>query len=221
MVYQLDKDIKFPDPSLADPDGLLAIGGDLTEQRLILAYQSGIFPWYDEDSPILWYAPIERFVIYPEKLKVSKSLKQILKSNKFSVTADRCFSEVIQHCAQAPRKDQNGTWIIPEMQTAYCRLHESGYAHSIEVWQEEELVGGLYGVKVGKVFCGESMFTKVSNASKIALYYLAMEYDLEMIDCQIESEHLKKMGGEIIDQKHYLKYINRYQIKPNDFQRAL
>lgn len=221
MVYLLDNDIKFPDTSLADPDGLLAIGGDLTQQRLILSYQSGIFPWYDEDSPILWYAPIERFVIYPEKLKVSKSLKQILKSSKFSVTTDRCFSEVIQNCAQAPRKDQNGTWIIPEMQAAYCRLHESGYAHSIEVWEKEKLVGGLYGVQVGKVFCGESMFAKASNASKVALYYLAMEYGLEMIDCQIESEHLKKMGGEVINQKQYLKHLNRNQIKPNDFQRAL
>src|SRR5690606_16523414 len=143
MVYLLDNNINFPDPSLADPDGLLAVGGDLTEQRLILAYQNGIFPWYDEDSPILWYAPIERFVIYPEKLNVSKSLKQVLKSNKFSVTYDTCFSQVIEHCAKIHRKDQDGTWIIPEMRTAYEALHQSGYAHSIEVWEDQKLVGGL------------------------------------------------------------------------------
>lgn len=221
MVYLLDDNINFPDPSLADPDGLLAIGGDLSVPRLILAYQNGIFPWYDEDSPILWYAPIERFVIYPDKFKVSKSLKQTLKSNKFTVTYDSCFSEVIENCAQVFRKDQDGTWIIPEMRVAYCSLHELGYAHSIEVWEKEELVGGLYGIQVRKLFCGESMFTKVSNASKVALYFLAKEFGIEMIDCQIESEHLKTMGGELISQKQYLKHINRYQIKPNDFQRTL
>ena len=212
MYYLLDEnELVFPHPSLADEDGLLAVGGDLSIERLLLAYENGIFPWYNEDSPILWYAPLERFVLSPAKIRISKSLKQVLRSNKFQVTIDKDFSSVIKNCAVISRKDQDGTWIVSDMQEAYNRLHKAGYAHSIEVWQGEELVGGLYGVQVGKVFCGESMFSKVSNASKIALVHLAKNFGLSLIDCQIPSDHLRKMGAELIPQEEYLSVLHAQQ----------
>ena len=219
MPYLLDENrLVFPHPSLADEDGLLAIGGDLTIDRLMLAYENGIFPWYNDDSPILWYAPLERFVLRPSELKVSKSLKQIMKSNRFQVSFNRDFKAVIQNCAGIPRKDQDGTWIVADMQEAYLQLHREGYAHSLEVWQDDILVGGLYGVKVGNVFCGESMFSKVSNASKVALYHLAKNFGLALIDCQIPSDHLRKMGAEMISQQEYLSILNEQEILPYDFQ---
>jgi len=222
MPYLLDeKELVFPHPSLADEDGLLAVGGDLQIDRLMLAYENGIFPWYNEESPILWYAPLERFVLFPKKLKVSKSLRQILKSNRFKITLDESFEQVILNCANMPRKDQDGTWIVADMQNAYTQLHQAGYAHSIEVWMEGELIGGLYGVQVGKVFCGESMFSKVSNASKVALVYLATNFDFSLIDCQIPSEHLRKMGAQIITQKDYLTILQTQDAIPYDFQRTL
>jgi leucyl/phenylalanyl-tRNA--protein transferase len=221
MYYLLDEnELVFPHPSLADEDGLLAVGGDLSIERLLLAYENGIFPWYNEDSPILWYAPLERFVLSPAKIRISKSLKQVLRSNKFQVTIDKDFSSVIKNCAVISRKDQDGTWIVSDMQEAYNRLHKAGYAHSIEVWQGEELVGGLYGVQVGKVFCGESMFSKVSNASKIALVHLAKNFGLSLIDCQIPSDHLRKMGAELIPQEEYLSILHAQQSLPYDFQRT-
>lgn len=220
MVYLLDeKELVFPHPSLADEDGLLAVGGDLSIDRLMLAYENGIFPWYNEDSPILWYAPLERFVLSPPKMKISKSLQQVLKTGKFEVTYDRNFPEVIRCCADISRKDQDGTWIVADMQEAYIELHRSGYAHSIEVWENNLLVGGLYGVQVGKVFCGESMFSKASNASKIALVFLAKNFGLELIDCQIPSEHLAKLGAEIIPQKDYLLILKNQETRPYEFQR--
>ena len=221
MYYLLDEnELVFPHPSLADEDGLLAVGGDLSIERLLLAYENGIFPWYNEDSPILWYAPLERFVLSPAKIRISKSLKQVLRSNKFQVTIDKDFSSVIKNCAVISRKDQDGTWIVSDMQEAYNRLHKAGYAHSIEVWQGEELVGGLYGVQIGKVFCGESMFSKVSNASKIALVHLAKNFGLSLIDCQIPSDHLKKIGAELIPQEEYLSIVHAQQSLPYDFQRT-
>ena len=221
MYYLLDEnELVFPHPSLADEDGLLAVGGDLSIERLLLAYENGIFPWYNEDSPILWYAPLERFVLSPAKIRISKSLKQVLRSNKFQVTIDKDFSSVIKNCAVISRKDQDGTWIVSDMQEAYNRLHKAGYAHSVEVWQGEELVGGLYGVQIGKVFCGESMFSKVSNASKVALVYLATNFGLSLIDCQIPSDHLKKIGAELIPQEEYLSVLHAQQSLPYDFQRT-
>lgn len=221
MYYLLDEnELVFPHPSLADEDGLLAVGGDLSIERLLLAYENGIFPWYNEDSPILWYAPLERFVLSPAKIRISKSLKQVLRSNKFQVTIDKDFSSVIKNCAVISRKDQDGTWIVSDMQEAYNRLHKAGYAHSVEVWQGEELVGGLYGVQVGKVFCGESMFSKVSNASKIALVHLAKNFGLSLVDCQIPSDHLRKMGAELIPQEEYLSILHAQQSLPYDFQRT-
>lgn len=222
MIYRLDeKQISFPHPSLADEDGLLAVGGDLSIDRLLLAYEYGIFPWYDEDTPILWYAPLERFVLYPEKIKISKSLQKTVSSGKFHISVDKAFADMIQACATIDRKDQQGTWIVDDMQQAYINLHKAGYAHSIEVWQDNNLVGGLYGVQVGRVFCGESMFSRVSDASKVTLVHLAQDFGLSMIDCQIPSEHLQRMGAELISQEKYLLDLAHQEIKPYGFQRTL
>lgn len=209
MVFRLPEDeIVFPNPELADEDGLLAIGGDLSAERLILAYQHGIFPWFSEDDPICWYSPHERCVIYPDRIKVSKSMKQPLKNGNFKVTANLAFDKVIANCAKTPRKDQPGTWITKEMQEAYKNLNQLGWAHSIEVWQDDHLVGGLYGIAIGKVFCGESMFSLVSNASKVALIFLCQQTDFELIDCQLPNDHLLSLGAEMIDRKAYMEVIN-------------
>ncbi|MGM1428009.1 leucyl/phenylalanyl-tRNA--protein transferase [Sphingobacterium lactis] len=222
MIFQLDEnELVFPHPSLADEDGLLAVGGDLRTERLLLAYENAIFPWYSEDTPILWYAPHDRFVLYPQRLKISKSMQQVLRCRKFRVSCDTAFDRVIQYCASVSRKDQDGTWIVDDMQQAYSKLHREGFAHSIEVWQGEELVGGLYGVQVGKVFCGESMFSLVSNASKVALIFLAQRFGLELIDCQIPSEHLERMGAETISQKEYLHILEQQENQPYALQAAL
>lgn len=208
MIFRLSEDyIQFPDPSFAEEDGLLAIGGDLSESRLRLAYQSGIFPWFSDDDPILWYAPHERCVIFPAKIKVSKSMKQLMRKNEFRVTMNKAFSEVILNCAQVSRKDQDGTWITGEMQSAYINLHNKGLAHSVEVWQQDELVGGLYGIKINEVFCGESMFSKSSNASKMALIWLCDHGNYKLIDCQVPNDHLISLGAEMISRKKYLEIL--------------
>lgn len=198
----------FPDPELAEEDGLLAVGGDLSTDRLLLAYQNGIFPWYSEDEPILWFSPHERFVLYPEELKISKSMKRILNSGMFKVTTDQSFEEVIAACSQMEREGQDGTWITADMQAAYVQLHQKGYAHSVEVWQNDDLVGGLYGVQIGRVFCGESMFSKVSNASKAALIYLCNSGLFSLIDCQVYTDHLASMGARMISRKEYVFTLN-------------
>ncbi len=220
MIYWLDdQDIHFPDPSLSQADGLLAIGGDLRTERLLEAYQQGIFPWYNEDSPILWYAPQERFVLFPQEFKLSKSLKKTIQSGKFEVKVDQDFAQVIRFCANMDRKDQDGTWIIQDMQEAYIRLHEAGFAHSVETWLNGELVGGLYGIQVGQVFCGESMFSKVSDASKVAFAYLVQELNFDLIDCQIHSNHLASLGARMIPQKQYFTILQAQKIEPDAFQR--
>ncbi|WP_316786124.1 leucyl/phenylalanyl-tRNA--protein transferase [Pedobacter frigiditerrae] len=208
MIFQLlDDELIFPDTALAEPDGLLAIGGDLSEERLFLAYQSGIFPWFSEGDPILWYAPHERCVIFPDKIKISKSMRKTLASDVFNVTENKAFEKVIEHCAKTPRIGQDGTWITHEMQQAYIKLHEKGLAHSVEVWQNNELVGGLYGVKINNVFCGESMFSLVSNASKTALIHLS-KMEFELIDCQLPNDHLMSLGAEMISREDYLKVLS-------------
>ncbi|SMC68539.1 leucyl/phenylalanyl-tRNA--protein transferase [Pedobacter africanus] len=208
MVFKLDDtEIVFPDPALADPDGLLAIGGDLRPERLMLAYNNGIFPWFSEGDPICWYAPRERCVIFPDRVVVSKSMSRLLKNNTFRVTYDQAFAAVISNCAQIGRKDQDGTWITGEMQKAYIELHRRGYAHSVEVWQEETLVGGLYGVHINQVFCGESMFSKASNASKYALISLCRQERFKMIDCQLPNDHLMSLGAEMIGSASYLNWL--------------
>jgi leucyl/phenylalanyl-tRNA--protein transferase len=208
MIFRLDERLLFPEPDLAEPDGLLAVGGDLSTQRLLLAYQNGIFPWYSDDSPILWYSPHERFVLYPQALKVSKSMRQVLRSGRFKVTSNTCFADVIKACSTAPREGQDGTWITNDMQAAYIKLHTEGYAHSIEVWEQNELVGGLYGIWIGAVFCGESMFSRVSNASKTALIHLCQSNKFQLMDCQVHTGHLESMGARMIPREEYIAVLH-------------
>ncbi len=208
MIFQLGEGLVFPPVHLAEEDGLLALGGDLRTERLIMAYKNGIFPWYGDESPILWYAPHERFVLFPDKVRISKTMKQIRKSGKFEITINKAFTEVIRACAVIERADQDGTWITNDMQHAYTQLHELGYAHSVEVWQRGQLVGGLYGVLINRVFCGESMFSKVSNASKLALIWLCENLDIDLIDCQVYTEHLESLGAEMITMEEYLSILN-------------
>ncbi|MBS1532075.1 MAG: leucyl/phenylalanyl-tRNA--protein transferase [Bacteroidetes bacterium] len=213
MIFRLDERLLFPDPALAEEDGLLAIGGDLSVGRLLLAYRNGIFPWYNEDTPILWYSPHERFVLFPGELKISKSMGQVLRSGKFRVTCNTCFEDVIEACSAAERKGQDGTWIIKEMKEAYIRLHREGHAHSVEVWEAGKLVGGLYGVEIGKIFCGESMFSKVSNASKAALIDLCQSGKYKLIDCQVHTEHLESMGARMITREEYMRILQNAEGK--------
>ena len=209
MIFQLDERILFPEPALAEEDGLLAIGGDLSTDRLLLAYASGIFPWYSDDDPILWFSPHERFVLFPGKLQISKSMRKVLRGDTFRITTNQCFGEVITACSAAPREGQDGTWITAEMKAAYIKLQKQVYAHSVEVWQGDRLVGGLYGVKVGRVFCGESMFSKVSNASKTALIWLCNTGLYGLIDCQVYTEHLASMGAEMISRQQYIGILHK------------
>lgn len=207
MIFRLTERLLFPDPELADEDGLLAVGGDLSTERLLLAYQNGIFPWYSDDTPILWYSPHERFVLFPDELKVSSSMRRVLNANRFKVTFDICFADVIEACSTVERKDQDGTWITDDMKAAYIQLHHEGHAHSIEIWQGDELVGGMYGVAVGDVFCGESMFSKVSNASKTAVITLCQNGKYKLLDCQVHSDHMESMGARMISRKEYMTML--------------
>lgn len=207
MIFQLDERIIFPNPALAEEDGLLAVGGDLSIERLLLAYNNGIFPWYSDDEPICWFAPHERCVIFPEKIIVSKSMQKIFRQNIFEIKMNTAFKEVIENCSSIYREGQGGTWITEEMKNAYLLLHEAGIAQSIEVWQNNKMVGGLYGLLINKVFCGESMFSKVSNASKAALIWLCKNGGHALIDCQLRSEHLMSMGAEMISQEKYLAIL--------------
>jgi len=198
-------ELAFPDPNDADESGIVAFGGDLTPSRLMLAYRSGIFPWYSLGDPILWWSPDPRFILNLEEFKLRKSLQKRLKH--FDIRFDTAFGEVIRACAATPRPGQNGTWIVPEMIEAYEQLHAMGYAHSVEAWQEGRLVGGLYGVAVGGVFCGESMFSHVSDASKAALARLVSHLKargFEMIDSQIPTEHLRSLGAREVPRFYYL-----------------
>ncbi|RCH56742.1 leucyl/phenylalanyl-tRNA--protein transferase [Mucilaginibacter hurinus] len=204
MIFGLDERLLFPDPALAEDDGLLAIGGDLSAERLLLAYKSGIFPWFGDNLPIMWYSPHQRFVLYPHLLVISKSMRRVLKSNTFSVTYNQAFTDVITACAAAKREGQDGTWITAGMIEAYNDLHKKGYAHSVEVWMGGKLVGGLYGVEMGSVFCGESMFSSVSNASKTALINLCLQGKYKLIDCQVYTSHLESMGAVMISRQEYM-----------------
>jgi leucyl/phenylalanyl-tRNA--protein transferase len=209
MIFRLDERILFPDPALAEEDGLLAIGGDLSAERLLQAYANGIFPWYSEDEPILWFSPHERFVLFPDRLKVSKSMRKVLNAGTFIVTTNKCFADVIAACSSASREGQDGTWITADMKAAYIELHRQGYAHSVEVWQGGELVGGLYGIKAGNVFCGESMFSRVSNASKTALIWLCQTGKYTLVDCQVYTEHLESMGATMISREEYIGMLHK------------
>ncbi len=207
----------FPDPSEAE-DGLLAVHGDLSVERLLQAYSKGIFPWYSDEEPIMWWSPDPRCILWLEKLKTSKSMRKVIRQTNFTVTFDMAFPQVIKNCQQAPRKGQEGTWITEEMQQAYIALHEKGFAHSVEVWLNKELVGGLYGVSLGKAFFGESMFSKESNASKLALIKLRNKLQIwgfEFIDCQVYNDHLGSMGAEEITRESFLLNLERSLQSPS------
>lgn len=208
-MHFLTKDIKFPDVNEATKDGLLAIGGDLSIERLIHAYKHGIFPWFSEDEPILWWSPNPRFVLFPENLKISKSMKQILRNKDFIVTVNQAFEEVITTCSKVNRNGQAGTWITNNMIEAYIKLHELGYATSVEVWKDNNLAGGFYGVDLNNgVFCGESMFSKESNASKVAFITFIQNTNYKLIDCQVYTNHLESLGAEEIPRDVFLEYLN-------------
>jgi len=209
-VYQLSEEFIFPHPDLADESGLLAYGGDLKAERLVQAYANGIFPWYSKGEPILWWSPNPRMVLFPEKLKVSKSLKQNLNNKSYEVKFDTKFEEVIERCSEVPRDGQDGTWITEEMKMAYIHLFKLGIAHSVETYSGEELVGGLYGISIGSAFFGESMFQTKSDASKVALFHLVKkikDWGFTFIDAQVETDHMKRMGAENISREKFLKML--------------
>lgn len=208
-IFALDEDLQFPDPNLAEADGLLAIGGDLSTERLIQAYKSGIFPWFEDDVP-LWWSPDPRFVLFPNELKISTSMKTLLKRKAFTFTINKSFAEVIRNCKSVRRDGQAGTWITEEMQKAYNELNRLGYAISAEAWNDGELAGGLYGVRMGKIFFGESMFSHQSNASKYAFISLVEQLQsegVELIDCQVYTAHLESLGARMIPRKEFLNKI--------------
>ena len=212
-MYIVDDLLYFPPVNKADEFGLLAIGGELTPERLLLAYKNGIFPWFEEGQPVLWYSPDPRMVLLFDQIKISKSMKQVLRKNEFRVSVNTCFEEVIKNCAYQKRKNQSGTWITKNMIEAYTELHNLGYAFSIEVWLEKKLVGGLYGVNLQKerVFCGESMFSRVANASKVAFIYLHNYFKVKnykLIDCQMYNDHLSSLGAIEIPRTDFISILN-------------
>ncbi len=209
-MYYLSPALFFPPVSEANKDGVLAVGGDLTTERLQLAYRSGIFPWFEDGEPIIWWSPNPRMVLFLQELIVSKSMRNILNRNTFKVTFDQDFRAVISNCQNIKREGQNGTWITNDMIEAYCKLHESGIAKSVEVWQNETLVGGLYGIDLGHVFCGESMFSKVSNASKVAFIALVnqlKEENYKLLDCQVYNPHLESLGCREIKRDEFMEIL--------------
>lgn len=208
MIFQLNRqDLQFPDPELAEADGLLAVGGDLSPQRLIRAYQQGIFPWFSEDEEIMWFSPHERCVLFPEKVRVSRSMAGLIRKNLLQVTFNRDFHNVIRYCSVVERKGQDGTWITKGMQQAYIQLHELGIAQSIEIWDNKILVGGLYGLAVNGIFCGESMFSLRADASKYALIALCRQGSYKLVDCQVSNAHLLSMGAEMISGKAFRAFL--------------
>lgn len=211
-IFKLTKEVTFPNPELSEEDGLLAIGGDLSIERLILAYCNGIFPWYNEGEPILWWCPKPRFIIIPQEVKISKSMKKIIKKDEFKVTFNNNFEGVISNCKYIREVNNEGTWISDDMRNAYINLFKYGFAMSVETYRDEELVGGLYGVKIGKCFFGESMFSKVSNASKIALIKLSEKLNDDgfiFIDCQMHTNHLESMGGKFVEWDTFKELLNK------------
>lgn len=217
-VYRLSDKLVFPPVHLATREGLLAVGGDLSVERLLLAYKSGIFPWYSEEEPILWWSPDPRLVLYPDEFKASKSLAKTIRQGVYRVTLDTAFEQVISACAQTRLSNGTGTWITEEMKTAYCRLHEHGYAHSVEAWHDNQLTGGLYGISIGHAFFGESMFSAMSNASKVCLVYLIRylkERRFEFIDCQVSTDHLVRMGARNVSRGIFIAQLHRAVQRPD------
>jgi leucyl/phenylalanyl-tRNA--protein transferase len=212
----LSETIEFPPLDEANSEGLLAVGGDLSPERVLYAYQNGIFPWYESAQPVLWWAPDPRFVLYPHKLKVSKSTKQMMRNQSFEITINRNFKDVIEACANVKRNAQSGTWITDEMIQTYCDLHQRGIAKSVEVWQNKKLVGGLYGVELNDtIFCGESMFSYVSNASKIGFITFVQNSKYKLIDCQLHTNHLESLGAEPISRLEFMNYLKPQRLLNN------
>ena len=213
-VYALDDELIFPHPSLREPDGLMAVGGDLSPGRLLLAYRWGIFPWYHEDQPILWWWLAPRLMVKPQEVHVSHSIRNAINQKKYTVTFDKVFTTVMQRCSDVKRKGQNGTWIMPEMIDAYSLLHQLGYAHSVEVWEGDSLVGGLYGIALGKIFFGESMFTEKTNASKVGFVFLAdylASKGFTWIDCQQDTPHMRTLGAYLVEEADFLDILRENQ----------
>lgn len=216
-IFRLTDDLIFPSPDLAEGTGLLAVGGDLSQKRLLLAYSLGIFPWYSHDSPILWWSPDPRLVLFPGELKISRSLRQTIKKGKFTTTMDRAFDTVIRNCARVKRGKEKETWITTEMIHAYTTLHRSGYAHSVEVWSEDRLAGGLYGIALGSAFFGESMYSEQSDASKVAFVSLVnqlREWKFTLIDCQVTTRHLRSFGAREITRNEFMKALKESLLVP-------
>lgn len=208
-VFTIDKELIFPPVHLAEPDGLLAMGGELSTERLLLAYRNGIFPWYEDDLP-LWWCPDPRFVLFPEEIRINKTIKSLIKKNEFEFTVNNAFEAVIHHCKNVKRPGQFGTWITDEVEKAYTKLHRLGFAHSAEVWKNNELVGGLYGIKMGRVFFGESMFSLISNASQFAFVKYVQQLKAEgiqLIDCQIYTEYLESLGARMIPREKFIQLL--------------
>ena len=210
-MYRLTDALLFPSPEQASAEGIVAVGGDLLPERVMLAYRKGIFPWFESDDFLLWWSPDPRMVLFPDRLKISKSMRTVLRKKQFEVTFNKAFDQVVRACAKVKRFGQNGTWITPGLMEVYSTLHIQGHAHSVEVWEEGYLVGGLYGIDLGTVFCGESMFSKSSNASKVALIFLVKELKknkYELIDCQVPTQHLASMGAEPISRTEFLTFLS-------------
>ena len=210
-MYRLTDALLFPSPEQASDEGIVAVGGDLKPERVMLAYRKGIFPWFESDDFLLWWSPDPRMVLFPDQVKISKSMRAVLRKKQFEVTFNKTFDGVVEACAKVKRFGQNGTWITPGLMEVYSTLHTQGHAHSVEVWEEGVLVGGLYGIDLGTVFCGESMFSKANNASKVALISLAKELKknkYKLIDCQVPTQHLASMGAESIPRSEFLTYLS-------------
>ena len=210
-MYRLTDALLFPSPEQASAEGIVAVGGDLQPERVMLAYRKGIFPWFESDDFLLWWSPDPRMVLFPDQLKISKSMRTVLRKKRFEVTFNKAFDQVVEACAKVKRFGQNGTWITPGLMEVYSTLDTQGHAHSVEVWEEGSLVGGLYGIDLGTVFCGESMFSKSSNASKVALIFLVKELKknkYELIDCQVPTQHLASMGAEPISRTKFLTFLS-------------
>ena len=216
-IFYLSENLVFPPPHLAEKSGLLAVGGDLSPNRLLTAYAQGIFPWYSDTDPILWWSPDPRLVLYPEDLHISRSLVKTLKKKQFTVSMDTAFSEVIYHCASVRTEQGEGTWIVPEMMSAYIRLHRAGFAHSVEAWDGQNLVGGGYGVALGRCFFGESMFSRKTDASKVAFVHLVRylaRYSFGMIDCQVKTDHLMRFGAKEIPRDTFIRELKELTAMP-------
>ena len=210
-MYRLTDALLFPSPEQASDEGIVAVGGDLKPERVMLAYRKGIFPWFESDDFLLWWSPDPRMVLFPDQVKISKSMRAVLRKKQFEVTFNKAFDDVVEACAKVKRFGQNGTWITPGLMEVYSTLHTQGHAHSVEAWEEGVLVGGLYGIDLGTVFCGESMFSKANNASKVALISLAKELKknkYKIIDCQVPTQHLASMGAESIPRAEFLTYLS-------------